>query len=124
MSDTKSSETSCEVDYSAQIPSHTRKVIFGCGTLYLTADMLDNRLIRVFVRVGKVGCCQRALLESVGRLLTLIFEYGVPVKRIMRTLMGIRCDKGMVGNGRLSCMDAVAKELRTFIEEEDSDGDI
>ena len=111
-----------EVDYESTMDSCTRKSIFGCGTLYVTVDTHNNVPTRIFIRVGKAGCCQRALLEAVGRLLTLALEYHVPVERVMRTLSGIRCDKGMVGRGRLSCMDAVYKELKTFIE--DNDGHI
>ena len=119
MLSTKSLEESCEVDYSAIMQSYTRKVRFGCGTLYVTVDTESNLPTRMFVRVGKAGCCQRALLESVGRLLTLNLEYQVPIKRSMLTLAGIRCDKGAMGQGKLSCMDAVSKELRSFIEQEE-----
>lgn len=109
---------------SAAIANYTRKVTFGCGNMYLGINVGNMRPVRVFIKIGKSGCCQRALLEAVGRLLTIMLENDEPLERIARTLSGIRCDEASMGSVRTnaegnpeactSCMDALAKELRDF----------
>jgi len=94
--------------------SHTRKIPFGCGNVYITVDTINMRPVRVFIRLGKQGGCQRALMEAVGRLITIMFRRGDPHEDIIKTLKGIRCDKGIVK--KLSCMDVLAKELEAMIE--------
>ncbi len=126
MKDSKNSEEHCEfniedVDY---IPGFTRKIVFGCGNMYLTVNEVTLRPIRVFIRIGKSGCCQRALLEAIGRLVTIMLERGDPLDRVIHTLVGIRCAEASVGSTRhklsgemescSSCMDALAKELKEY----------
>jgi hypothetical protein len=104
-----------------EIPSYTRKVVFGCGNLYVTINELDGSPIRVFLELGKAGMCQGALLEGVARLVTIMIQdLNAPIERICHTLSGIRCDKGCVGN--VSCMDALARELKAFADTEEKNG--
>jgi hypothetical protein len=122
----KNSEECCEFDVQdvELTPCYTRKVAFGCGNMYLRVNVLHMRPVRVFIAVGKTGCCQRALLEAVGRLVTIMLERGDPLERIIHTLVGIRCDQASLGSARTndageretctSCVDALAKELREF----------
>ena len=107
-----------------QVESSTKRFIFGCDgigqspkSLYVTIDDLDGRPFRVFIKKGHTGLCNQALLEAVGRLLTLMFQNtDLKLDRICRTLTGITCSGGTVG--RVSCMDALAKELRARYSEE------
>jgi len=120
-------EELCEFDIDSvdAVPSYTRKIPFGCGNMYLKVDVINMRPVRVFTGVGKSGCCQRALMEAVGRLVTIMLERGDPIDRIVHTLIGIRCHEASVASVRTnhagkrktctSCMDALAKELRDFI---------
>lgn len=127
MSDgSKDPEEYCEFDVEEveSMPSYTRKITFGCGNMYLRVNVINMRPVRVFIAVGKCGCCQRALLEAVGRLVTIMLERGDQLERIIHTLVGIRCDQASLGSARTnyageretctSCMDALAKELREF----------
>lgn len=95
-------------------PGYTRKVPFGCGTLYLTINngAVTHQPTQVLAQLGKAGCCQRAMLESVLRLVNMLLDDGKPVTGITAALSGVRCDQGMAGVGRLSCVDAVAQELK------------
>lgn len=92
-------------------PSSTRKMVFGCGSLYVVIDEVENRPFRVFLKKGHTGLCNQALLEAVGRLLTIIIQASdISLDRVWRTLVGINCDKGKVD--QLSCMDALARMLK------------
>ena len=106
------------MEYPDRVKSHTRRVKFGCGKLYITIDELERIPLRSFMRVGKIGVCRRTLLETIGRLVTIMFEEGVPLERIHHTLMGMRCDQGIAGVGKLSCIDALGKELQDFLIKE------
>jgi ribonucleoside-diphosphate reductase alpha chain len=122
----RSSEEFCEfnIDDVDVVPCYTRKIRFGCGNMYLRVNVINMRPVRVFIAVGKTGCCQRALLEAIGRLVTIMLERGDPLNRIVHTLIGIRCDSASMGSARTndsgerevcaSCMDALARELRDF----------
>ncbi|MCK4858397.1 MAG: TSCPD domain-containing protein [candidate division Zixibacteria bacterium] len=102
------------------LPSRTRKVVMGCGNVYITIDDrgdTDNRPWRVFLKRGKVGSCQRALLETVGRLVTIHLQDGKPPERLRRTLRGISCEKGTVR--RISCMNELARMLAENTEEDE-----
>ena len=99
---------------------YTKKVVFACGNVYLTVNEVDKKPFRVFLKLGKAGQCERALLEAVARMTTIMLQdTEVPLERIIKTLGGIRCEKGAVG--RLSCMDALSKELKQYAEV-DEDG--
>lgn len=133
MKSSQNAEEHCEFDISDvdSIPGFTRKVAFGCGNLYITVDEISFRPVRVFVKVGKTGCCQRVLLEAIGRLVTIMLENGNPLDRIVHTLVGMRCAEASVGSVRhkpdgkaeycKSCMDALAKELRDYTPPEVTD---
>ncbi len=95
--------------------SYTKKVPFACGNAYLTIDMKDGRPVRSITRIGKAGVCERVLLEAVGRLLNMALDDGKDLDEIVRMLSGLRCDKGMAGAGRLSCIDALANDLRQHV---------
>ena len=92
------------------LPSTTQKVRFGCGNVYVTVDTHEGRPARAFLRVGKMGTCKSTLLETVSNLVSEMLERGIPVDDIVHMLIGVRCDKGMVG--QLSCVDVLAKRLR------------
>ena len=111
MENSGNSEECCDfdIDDCGMVEGYTRKVVFGCGTVYITVDMVHLKPVRIFIRVGKAGHCERVLHQAVGDLVTIMLTRGHPYKQIIHTLSGLRCDKGTVG--KLSCMDVLAKEL-------------
>jgi len=93
------------------VPSSTHKFTFGCGSVYAIIDEIEGRPFRVFIKKGHTGICNQALLEAIGRLLTIIVQRtDLDLDRVWRTLIGITCDSGTFG--RVSCMDMLAKCLR------------
>lgn len=98
----------------SSVDGYTKKIAFGCGNLYITVNLVDGKPFRVFLRLGKAGVCQGALLESIARLSTIMIQdYNAPLERICHTLKGIRCENGAIG--RISCVDALARELEKMI---------
>lgn len=98
------------------VPGYTKKVKFGCGTIYINMDELDGQPLRLFLKLGKAGICQRALLESLGRVITIIMQESPELlPRICKTLKGVRCDQGTVG--RQSCVDVVARDIEAYLPE-------
>jgi hypothetical protein len=96
------------------MPSITRRVYFACGHAYLSINGEDKQPAQVLVRIGKSGCCQRALLEAICRLVNRDLDRGVPLEEITMCLCGLACDQGVAGAGKLSCVDALARALKLF----------
>lgn len=102
------------------VDGYTRKVPFACGNLYITLNIIDGKPFRVFLKLGKAGACQCALLESIARLTTIMLQEQITsLDRIYKTLTGVTCDKGMVG--RLSCVHVFAQELKSYLPAEGND---
>ena len=100
------------------VDGYTKKVPFACGNLYITLNVIDGKPFRVFLKLGKTGACQRALLESIARLVTIMLQEQVTsLDRICKTLIGMTCDKGMVG--RPSCIHILAQELKSYLPTEE-----
>src|SRR4030042_4024817 len=77
------------------VRSTTWKMKFACGSVYSLVNELDGWPFRVFLKKGHTGMCQQALLEGVGRLLTIIFQStDVPLERVGHTLLGTTCKSG------------------------------
>ena len=106
------------------VDSSTRKVQFGCGNVYITINVLEKNPVRSFLKLGKTGQCVRVLLEAIGRLVTLMFEYSIPIERIQQTLSGLRCDQGIPAIARLSCIDAFGHDLKRFLIEEETENEV
>jgi ribonucleoside-diphosphate reductase alpha chain len=92
----------------------TRKVITGCGSLYVTLNSKDGKLFEVFTSLGKSGGCAAAQCEAIGRMVSLALRGGIEVGEIVKHLVGISCHApaGFGPNKILSCSDAVAKALQ------------
>jgi hypothetical protein len=92
----------------------TCRVVFGCGKLYLTinTDPISGQPAQVLAQLGKAGGCQRIMLEAITRLINMGLDDGKPLEEIIMALIGLRCDNGIAGAGRLSCVDAIANKLK------------
>jgi len=89
-----------------------KKKMPHCGSIFITV----NLPLEVMMHMGKSGDCQRAWIESVGRLSSLALRYGIPAEDIVKELKGIRCSGSQPpsrkkGEGCTSCPDAIAKSL-------------
>jgi len=81
-----------------------------CGFIYITLNYLDGEVKECFSHLGKSGSCSRAMLEALGRVISLAIRQGVSQKDISRTLQGIMC--GNCDNREyLSCPHALGIAL-------------
>lgn len=105
------------------LPSKTTCVKTGLGQLYITITELDGRPVEVFCTIGKSGASIMAKAEVTGRLASLALRNGVPVKEVIKQLIGIGGSYTGTWNGQLveSIPDAVGKALKHFYCEEVSD---
>lgn len=92
----------------------TMRIMFGCGSLYLTIneDPITHQPAQVLAQLGKAGGCERVMLEAVTRLINMCLDDGKPLEEIYMALIGLRCDNGIAGPGHLSCVDALAYQLK------------
>ena len=67
----------------------TQKVKTGLGVLYLTVNEIDGQPFEVFTTIGKSGRSITAKAEAIGRLVSLCFRSGVPVRDVVQQLKGI-----------------------------------
>lgn len=95
----------------------TRKMVTGCGSLYVTINKDEEGLFEVFATMGKGGGCAASQAEAVSRLISLALRCGIEVEQIIKQLKGVRCpNQAWEKGGRIySCADAVAKAIERYI---------
>lgn len=71
------------------VEGFTQKVKTGLGVLYLTVNEVDGQPFEVFTTIGKSGRSITAKAEAIGRLVSLCFRSGVPVRDVVQQLKGI-----------------------------------
>ncbi len=93
----------------------TEKLKTGRGSLYVTVNVdKTGRPIEIFTNIGKSGGDTAALSEAIGRLISIALQNGVPLEKIVMTLLNITGSQSVWDNGRLikSVPDAIAKVLK------------
>jgi ribonucleoside-diphosphate reductase alpha chain len=102
------------------IHGSTRKVLTGCGNLYVTVNEdEEGNLFEIFNQIGKAGGCAASQSEAIGRLVSMAFRSGIEPEDIVRQLKGISCHMPVwYREGKiLSCSDAVAKAIEWHLRE-------
>ena len=98
----------------------TRKIITGCGNLYVTINQDEQgNIFEVFNQIGKAGGCADSQAEAIGRLISLALRSGIHPEEVIKELRGISCHRpfGFGPNRILSCSDAVGKAIEMYIKE-------
>ncbi len=108
------------------LEGRTHKVKTPCGTLYVTLNELNNMLFEVRITKGKPGSCTRAMLETIGILLSVLLQTKMPREKIEKTLSNrITCNCSEVirykGEEYASCVDYI---VRLMLEDLASRGEI
>lgn len=94
--------------------SETKRIRFGCSNVYCTVGCAAGKPVQILMQAGKAGCCQKTLLEGICRLANKWLDANMPLEEIISCLVGLRCDQGMAGAGRLSCADALGQMLKGY----------
>lgn len=92
----------------------------GCGPLYITINEdADGNPFELFTTMGKAGGCAASQSEAIGRMVSLAFRSGVKPAEIIKQFQGISCHQpcGFGANKVMSCADAVAKAVMTYMED-------
>jgi len=100
--------------------SKTYEFEMACGNkLYVTVSFRPDNgesPFEIFVTIGKVGSCHRAIIEALGKAISYYLRVGGHPSYIARTLRGIRCPATTPNpNKPLSCPDAIARVLEENI---------
>jgi ribonucleoside-diphosphate reductase alpha chain len=94
----------------------------GCGALHCTINETEDHVpFECFITMGKAGGCVSAMIEAIGRVISLGMRYGVPLDKTIKQITGVGCSKprGM-GRGKIfSCVDAVGKMLKDYYEDKE-----
>ncbi len=98
------------------VPSVTARVKTGCGNLYVTVGIIDNKPFEVFAVLGHAGGCAACQTEAITKSISQGIRHGVPIEEYIKLLVGIRCPSPAFSDGEeiLSCSDAIGKTLMRF----------
>lgn len=93
------------------LPSSTYKLRSGCGNMYVVvAGEEKEKPEEVYCLLGKAGGCVAALLGTLGRVISVSLQHGVPVEEITKQCKGVRCYQES-GPITMCCVTAIAKAL-------------
>jgi ribonucleoside-diphosphate reductase alpha chain len=103
-------EPAMDVAYGKRI-----KVKTGCGHLWLFFFVDDkHNLAEIWTQVSGGGC--KANIESMSRLISLLFRAGVDPKHTLDQLSSAFCKTSMEHVGSKSCGHVIAKEIKKFLD--------
>lgn len=97
--------------------SRTYKVNTPCNSFFITVCYATDtkKLCRTFIDGKGLSPCQRAMLQTISRLVSLHLQGGTPKQRIIDELLHIRCNemKAILPKGtHMSCPHAFGMLLR------------
>lgn len=97
------------------VSGNTHKVPFNGSKLYVTInrDAETHAPIEVFLNYGKAGSDDRALMEALGRLISVSLKHGTPMKEITKQMHKIMGETVSFSNGKkfTSLPDAIAQVI-------------
>jgi ribonucleoside-diphosphate reductase alpha chain len=103
-----------------QLDGKTYKMPTGCGSLYVTANIHNNKVFEIFAKLGKAGGCPACMTEALTRAISIGLRAGVELEEYHKTLTGIHCSSATFSEGDqiMSCPDAISKVLKIYLKED------
>lgn len=91
----------------------TRRMVTGCGNIYITYSEDPKASPLVFASLSKAGGCASANLEAITSMISLARAKGATNEDVVQRLRGIRCPSIAWEEGKaiLSCADAIGVVL-------------
>lgn len=65
----------------------------GNGKMYVMVSKHNNKPVEVFMNMGKSGQLFNVFTESLGRVISVALQHGVPMEEIIKTMIGINSDR-------------------------------
>lgn len=108
-----------------QLDGKTHKVSTGCGSLYVTVNMLDAKPFEIFAKLGKAGGCSACQTEGLTRCISIGLRAGVDVGEYVHTLKTISCNRPTFSDGLKisSCPDAIAQVIEEYLTKDNGKTD-
>ena len=95
-----------------EIPCKTEHIELACGKLHLIFgyEEEDGRLIEVIAKIGRSGVCGCVLLDSFGKVLSMLLQspaqrYKI-VEKMKKQFKGVVCSQG-----EKSCINEIAERV-------------
>jgi len=101
-----------------ELNGKTHKVTTGCGSLYVTINVDENKQVfEVFAKLGKAGGCSACNTEALTRAISIGIRAGVDITEYWHTLVGVSCDRPTFTDGVKinSCPDAIAQVIEMYL---------
>lgn len=98
------------------LQGYTKTSKMECGTVYVTYNFHEGKVVELFTRLGKSGSCAGCLLQGIARTLSIALQGGTDPAKLGRTLIGMKCigaQMGLIDDPKrlTSCMDAIGRHL-------------
>lgn len=65
----------------------------GNGKMYVMVSKHNGKPVEIFMNMGKSGQLFNVFTESLGRVISIALQHGVPMEEIIKTMMGINSDR-------------------------------
>jgi hypothetical protein len=92
------------------LETKTTAVRTGCGTLYITCTVPGQGYNEVYGLLGKTGGCSACMISALTRSITVGWNAGADLKKIIKQLDGSKCPH--MTNVEKSCPQAIADVLK------------
>ncbi|HEX7918854.1 MAG TPA: response regulator SirA, partial [Gemmatimonadales bacterium] len=100
--------------------ARVRRVETPLGNMYVTiTEDEKGQPFEIFMSLGKAGGALMAMVEAIGRLVSLALRSGIPMPEIHRQLRGISSDKviGLGPNKVMSVPDGIGIAMEKWMQE-------
>lgn len=98
------------------LEGRTVKINTPCGKCYITVNWYEGRPVEIFAHAGKTGACVASNVNAICRVVSIALQYGVPIERLIKQLIGNQCERAAVGIEAISCADAIGKVMQKELE--------
>ena len=99
------------------VDGRTWRIMTGCGKLYVIVNRLDGEIFEVFLKGGKAGGCLTAQSETIGKLVSNMARYGIPIDGdFVIKFLGTSCHQNLGEGKAKSCADALASVIEKDIK--------
>ena len=101
------------------VSGKTTKCTSGCGSLFVTTNVVDGKPYELFVHHSDGGC--QSNMEAIGRLISLALKEGIEVDEIVGQLSKIKCSNAIRSSKSEgdSCSQIIGKQLISSMEDKD-----